>query len=598
MQTFLKQISVIGGFSVMVVLLVANALMTQRQLDVQVENEAWVLHTRQVLYELQQTESLLTDAETGQRGYLLTGDPQYLEPYTRAVGEIDSHIQTLRRLTVDNPTQQTNTAHLEGLAHQKLNELALTLSLFKQGNSAQARAEVSTNKGFNIMVDIRRVLAGMQVEEQRLQAQRAAAYEHSVQATRVSIDIATLVAILGLMALAFAIIKERALRDRYIRKIHDREEWFRVTLTSIGDAVIATDRNGMVTFFNPVAEDLTGISAAEALGKEVASVFPILNEMTGQVAENPVQKVMALGAVVGIANHTALRHADSRLIPIEDSAAPIRDDSEQLIGVVLVFHDVSAERKSQELVRRAEKLAAAARLSATVAHEINNPLEAIMNLIYISKTDSSVPAAIVERLELAEQEIERVAHITRQTLGFYRESSAAEPVDIEALINAVLRMYANRIVAAGISVERNYGACPHVKGVTGELRQVFSNIIANAIDAIGLDGSITITTQFVHGSAAEDGAANGGTVEVVVADTGSGIAPEHLDRIFEPFFTTKRDVGTGLGLWVTREIMERHGGSIQVETSNENGKASGAAFRLHLPIQMPSHGSENGAAAH
>jgi PAS domain S-box-containing protein len=582
----------------MVALLAANAFMTQRQLDVQVQNEIWVLHTRRVLYELQRTESLLADAETGQRGYLLTGDQQYLEPYTSASGEIDSHLENLRRLTSDNPTQQQNTAQLMSLTHQKLDELALTIAFFKQGNAAQARAEVSTNKGLELMNNIRRVLAGMQIEEDRLRDRRAAVYDHSVQVTRVSIDVATLVAILGLMALAFAILKERALRDRHTREINAREEWFRVTLTSIGDAVIATDREGMVTFFNPVAEDLTGIAAAHAKGRDILSVFPIVNEMTGQVAENPVQKVMTLGAVVGLANHTALRHADGRLISIEDSAAPIRDDREQLIGVVLVFRDVSAERKSQDLVRKAEKLATAARLAATVAHEINNPLAAVLNLIYISKTDPAAAPAMVERLALAEQEIERVAHITRQTLGFYRESNAPEPIDIEALIEAVLRMYANKIATAGIRVERNYGACPPLMGVAGELRQVFSNIVANAIDAIGFEGSIAITTQFIADGATGNGVNNGGSVEVVVADTGPGIAAEHLDRIFEPFFTTKKDVGTGLGLWVSREILERHGGSIRALASQEREKPNGAAFRLHLPCNAQAGGSENGAAVH
>jgi PAS domain S-box-containing protein len=598
MQTFLRRISVIGGFAVMAALLVVNAFVTQRQLKVQVENEYWVLHTRQVLYELQRTESLLTNAETGQRGFLLTGDPQYLDPYTLAVGEIDSHIANLRRLTADNPTEQANTAQLIDLSHQKLDELSLTISLFEQGKAGQADEVVSSNKGLELMASIRRVLADMHSQEDRLGATRTASYERSIRLTRLSIDLATLVAVIGLLALAFAILKERALRERHTREIHAREEWFRVTLTSIGDAVIATDRNGVVTFFNMVAEDLTGIAAAEAMGKDILSVFPIVNEVTGQTAESPVQKVMALGAVVGLANHTALRHADGHLTPIEDSAAPIRDDREQLIGVVLVFHDVTADRKSQEVVRRAEKLAAAARLSATVAHEINNPLAAVLNLIYISKTDPAAPPAVVERLALAEQEIERLAQITRQTLGFYRESNAPEPINIEALIDAVLRLYAHKIASIGISVERNYGFCPPVLGVAGELRQVFANIITNAIDAIVRDGAIAISTQFVASAASDNGATNAGIVEVVVADTGSGIAPEHLDRIFEPFFTTKRNVGTGLGLWVTREILERHGGSIEVVASESNGSPSGAAFRLNLPCNSSARESENGTAAH
>jgi PAS domain S-box-containing protein len=158
-----------------------------------------------------------------------------------------------------------------------------------------------------------------------------------------------------------------------------------VTLSGIGDAVIATDRHGIVTFLNPVAETLTGTSLERAKGQTIEEVFPIFNEATHLPAEDPVKKVLEVGSVVGLANHTALMNADGTLIPIEDTAAPIRDDRGQLIGVVLVFRDATKERKAQEIVRKTEKLAAAARLAASVAHELNNPLEAVTNLIYLAK---------------------------------------------------------------------------------------------------------------------------------------------------------------------------------------------------------------------
>ena len=595
MQTFLRRFSIIAGFALLVLLLIGNSLVTKRQLDVQVANDGWVLHTRQVLYELQQTETLLLDAETGQRGYLLTGALSYLEPYNRAITQVDGHIANLAHLTADNPTQQANIAQLSSFAHQKLDELTETVGLYRAGKADQARAIVLSGRGRQDMDNIRAVLSTMQHEETDLYAARAAAYRRSVRITNACLALATIVAIAGLIVLAWFILRDRALRERHTQEIHDREEWFRVTLTSIGDAVIATDRDGIVTFFNPVAETLTGIRAENAVGKEVTTVFPIFNEFSGAPAENPVRKVMSLGTIIGLANHTALRNADGHLIPIEDSAAPIRDDRQQLIGVVLVFHDVVAERKSQEMIRKTEKLAAAARLSATVAHEINNPLAAVVNLIFIAKNDPGTPPSVVQQLTLAEQEIERVAHITRQTLGFYRESNAPEPTQLDALINSVLKMYSNKLGASGIRVLRSFGECPPVLAVAGELKQAFSNILANAIDAASPDGSILIDAHCL--ATGQDGA-----VEVVVADSGAGISPDLIERVFEPFFTTKKDVGTGLGLWVTKEIIERHGGSIAIRPSNGYEGFKGAAFVLQLPclprpqtVDAPSAADENRA---
>jgi PAS domain S-box-containing protein len=595
MQTFLRRFSVIAGFALLVLLLIGNSLITKRQLDVQVGNQVWVLHTRQVLYELEKIEYLLVDAETGQRGYLLTGDPSYLEPYNRAIVQVDSHIASLDRLTTGNPPEQANAARLDSAAHLKLNELTETIALYRGGNTKQAMALVLTGRGKRTMDNIRAIVAAMQSEETDVYAIRLADYQRSVRITSACLVLATIVAIVGLIVLAWFILRERALRDRHTQEIRDREEWFRVTLTSIGDAVIATDREGIVTFFNPVAEALTGIRSADAVGKTVTAIFPIFNEFSGQPAENPVTKVMSLGTIVGLANHTALRHADGHLIPIEDSAAPIRDDRQQLIGVVLVFHDVSAERKSQEIVRKTEKLAAAARLSATVAHEINNPLAAVVNLIFIAKTDPGTPPSVVQQLTLAEQEIERVAHITRQTLGFYRESNAPEPTQLDALINSVLKMYSNKLGSSGIRVQRSFSECPPVLAVAGELKQAFSNILANAIDAAGPDGSIVIDAHCLPANSK-------GAVEVIVADSGAGIAPDTVERVFEPFFTTKKDVGTGLGLWVTKEIIERHGGTITIRPANGYEGFKGAAFVLHLPFatpqpapEAPSSGNANSA---
>jgi len=279
--------------------------------------------------------------------------------------------------------------------------------------------------------------------------------------------------------------------------------------------------------------------------------------------------------VVGLANHTVLQQADGTYIPIEDSAAPVRDDRNKLVGVVLVFRDATHERKSQELLRKTEKLAAAARLASTVAHEINNPLEAIINLMFLTRRLPDMPALASEYLRTMESELDRISHIARQTLGFYRESSIPELIDLPALIDSVLKIYSNKFSNKNITVERNFQQCPPILGMAGELKQVVANLISNAADALDRNGTLRISLTCVEKQ-------DGQIAQISVEDNGSGIKEEHLAKIFEPFFTTKTDVGTGLGLWVTKEIVERHGGRIEVTSPRPD--VAGTIFHIHLPI--------------
>jgi PAS domain S-box-containing protein len=583
MQTFHKRFSVVAGFVLLLAVLIGNAIVMRRQLAVQVDRQAWLLHSRLVLFQLQQVESELKDAETGQRGFLYTSDPKYLAPYRTAISQVEPDIDKLAQLTADNPHQEARIPALRSLSHAKLAELAQTISLFQSGRMDEAGELVLSDKGLFIMNDTRQLITQMNQEEDSIEHARTASYIRSVQVMSASIYLASCLAAFGLIALGWYILREMDLREKHALEIRAREEWFRTTLTSIGDAVIATDQNGKVTFLNPVAEALTGKTLASAKGADIQEVFPIFNEYTHKPADNPVRKVIDLGCVVALANHTALRHTNGTLTPIEDSAAPIRDDRNELIGVVLVFRDVTRERRSQEILRKTEKLAAAARLSATVAHEINNPLEAVVNLVYIAKAEPDAPAAVVHHLTLAEQELERVAHIARQTLGFYRDSHVPESIEVPALIESVLKLYSNKFKIKNIAVERDFGSSLPVRGLQGELKQVLSNLISNATDAVGRNGTIKVVAQCI-----ED--AGGNAVEIVVEDDGPGIPPDHVDRIFEPFFTTKQDVGTGLGLWITKEIIDRHGGSILVRPAND-GQSRGAKFTIHLPVPAE---SENG----
>ena len=345
----------------------------------------------------------------------------------------------------DNPKEQSEAANLRVLINKKLVELAKTISLFRSGNAPAAKALVMSDQGFDLMEGIHALVEQMEQDENSVGNARREAYQRSIRITAACIYLASAVAALGLALLAFSVIRDMRSRERDAAALRQSEEWFRVTLSSIAEGVIATDHQGLISFLNPVAERLTGTSLEDAKGKKIYDIFPILNETTNMPVENPVEKVLTLGMVVGLANHTVLRHREGHLIPIEDSAAPITDDSGHLIGVVLVFRDASHERSLQEVLRRTEKLAAAARLAATVAHEINNPLEAVGNLIFLARTNSNANEAVEQHLKMAEQELSRVSHITRQTLGFYRESTLPSRVDIPTVVEQTLTVYATKL---------------------------------------------------------------------------------------------------------------------------------------------------------
>ncbi len=573
MRQIYKQFSVISGFAILLAVLVINTAVTRQRIAIQNSNQGWVEHTQRVQLELTIVESLLKDAETGQRGYLYTGEAKYLEPYNLAVQQIDSHIATLAELVTDKPQQLSRVMILRNLSKIKLEELATTIALFGEGRKDEARGIVLSDMGMRTMDNFRAAAAEMARDESSLESARLAAVRASGRSLVRTLYLATVLAIIGLVLLAFYIIHEMDQREKHAAEMREREEWFRVTLASIGDAVIATDERGTVIFINPIAEELTGIGLRQAQGQPIHKVFPIFNEQTRNPVDNPVAKVLEQGRIMGLANHTILQHADGHMIPIEDSAAPIFDDHRKLRGVVMVFRDVTGEKQAQEVLRKAEKLAAAGRLAATVAHEINNPLEAVCNLIYLVKNTDSLPENVVGYLNMAEQELERVSHITRQTLGFYRDSSEPGPVVLRDVLESVLRLYENKLKSKSIAVEMDLPDCPPVQALQGEIKQLMANLISNAADAVAHGGKIRISMA---------PADQGDGVEIKIADDGPGVAEKNRAQIFEPFFTTKEDVGTGLGLWVSKEIAERHGGKIEL-SPDRDADLGGAIFTVFLP---------------
>ncbi len=241
--------------------------------------------------------------------------------------------------------------------------------------------------------------------------------------------------------------------------------------------------------------------------------------------------------------------------------------------------EIAVRKKAEDALIISEKLASVARMSAVIAHEINNPLAAVTDLLYLAQTVDGTPDEVLQYLKTADGELKRVAHITRQTLGFYREMNDPTSFRLSSLFDSILDLLQSKIRSKRAIIEKQCDAQVQVTAVYGELRQVFSNLLVNSLDAIREDGRVIL-----RASVSKDSNAGTDRIRIVVADDGRGISGATLPKIFEPFFTTKGSIGNGLGLWVSKQIIEKHGGFIQVRSCT-NGPHQGTTFSVVLPAR-------------
>jgi PAS domain S-box-containing protein len=362
----------------------------------------------------------------------------------------------------------------------------------------------------------------------------------------------------------------------------------RAIFNSANFSSIATDSRGVIQIFNVGAERMLGYIAAEVMNKitpaDISDPQEIITRAAALSLEFGTQITPGFEALVfkasrGIEDIYELTYIrkDGNRLPAVVSVTALRDIDEVIIGYLLIGTDNTARKQAEAALLRSEMLASAGRMAASIAHEINNPLEAISNTLYLVRTAPNVPLVALKYLEIADGELMRIAHITRQTLGFYREFTAATSNCASALIGSVVNLLQAKIRANGANVEQQCEEALQVMGIAGELRQVLANLLANSLDAIGQDGRIV-----VRASASID--PNDGTrrVRIAVADCGSGMAPATKKNMFDPFFTTKGTVGTGLGLWVCKQLVEKNGGSIRVRSTTE-GQRRGTTFSVMLP---------------
>lgn len=580
--------------SIVLAILLINALVSYRATRRLIDNDRMVTHTYEVLAELEGVMSTMDDAETGERGYLLTGEKSYLEPYRSAVGAIHARVERLRSLTADNSDRLARFPALEREIADRLDNLKSQIDLRKSGHPESAKQIALSGVGQRQMDDFRQDIVGMEGEENDLLKRRSEESKASGRYAFLTDFVANLIACALLSSVSYVVISDVTARKRAQEALRQQREWLQVTLSSIGDAVIATDTTGSVTFLNPVAESLTGWKRQEAQGRSLREVFNVVNEQTRQTVENPALRAMREGLIVGLANHTVLIAKDGTETPIDDSGAPIKGAGGKIIGAVLIFRDITERRLVDEerskllASERAarEKAEAASRSKdefvAMISHEIRSPLNSILGwsqMLRSGKYDKAKTERAVEIIErnarAQSQLIEDLLDISRVITG--KLTLNVRSVELAQIIEAALDSIRPAADAKGIQLQARLelrGSL--VSGDPNRLQQIVWNLLSNAVKFTPKNGRVEVSLERIHSH-----------LQITVSDSGVGINPDFLPFVFDRFSqantTSERKYGgLGLGLAIVRHLVELHGGTVRADSQ---GEGQGATFTVTLPIK-------------
>jgi len=351
---------------------------------------------------------------------------------------------------------------------------------------------------------------------------------------------------------------------------------------SSDDVIVSKDLNGIITSWNAAATRVFGYSAEEMIG---ASILKLIPENLHSDEKIIMENIRAGRRVEHF--ETVRRTKSGQLLDVSVTVSPIRDWHGRVIGASKILRDVSSRKRLEQALLQAEKIAATGRMAATIAHEINNPLEAVMNLMYLLRPMIADPAGI-SYFQSVETELGRVSHIAKQTLGYYREHAAATSASIGEIVLHAITIYEPRCKASGIEIKKAINSSRKIMLRRGEMMQVVSNLIMNAIYAMPAGGILSISV--------EDAAESPDGIVLTVQDNGVGIAESDLPRVFEAFFTTHSTVGTGIGLFVAKQFVEGHGGQIEIK-SRQDWEDHGTSVRISLPISTTYDSSGEGVSA-
>ena len=552
-----------------------------------------VVH-RSVIAESAGLLSALIDAETGQRGFLVTGDDHYLAPYDRARARLPEILDHLKKTKVISLRPQTLNA-IQHLAETKLTELEQTIAVRREHGFEAAAAVVRKGVGISTMDQLREQIGRLQDQQEAELRGVAADADQANKARTVAFTLAGLANLL-FMAWAYRRIARemRGREEALAEAMHERTEVQRqkdllaVTLASIGDCVIVTDKIGRITFMNKVAEELTGWTFNEAHLRQVSDVFQIVNEFTRKPVDNPVDKVIKTGVVVGLANHTLLVRKDGSEVPIDDSGAPIRDTDGTMRGVVLIFRDFSEHKEHERKLKEAKDAAETANKAkdqflAMLSHELRTPLTPVLATLNLWEASDELSPSMHADAQMLRRSVELEARIIDDLLDLTRIakgmlSFSPEDTDVHELIGHLVGMCHSEFRGKELAVALHLNAAMHhVYTDAGRLQQVLWNVLKNAAKFTESGGNVSIATS-------NDEERN---IVITVVDTGIGMAPETMSRLFTPFeqgeqLISRRYGGLGLGMAISSALVELLGGSL---AAFSEGLGKGSTFTITFPAK-------------
>jgi len=368
---------------------------------------------------------------------------------------------------------------------------------------------------------------------------------------------------------------ELAERKRVEEALSRSEGHLRTIVDNLPIGVLFTDAQGNLIFANAALQQIWG--GVRFGGVEQYAAYKGWWASTGKQVK--AEEWAAYRAVrngeTSVNEVIEIETFDGQRKTIFNSAFPVRDEKGRIVGAVVTNEDITERQHGQESLIRSEKLASAGRMAATIAHEINNPIAAVMNLLYVLGANPSLDADAAKLITVIDEEIGRLANISRTTLGFYRNDSDHSVVNVAKLLDEAVELYSRKVQENSIYVDRRHVTEQFVSANEGELRHLFANLISNSVDACPSGGRLLLRVIPFR----EWGNSQKPGLKITIADNGRGIDPRHRRNIFEPFFTTKETVGNGLGLWVSKTIVQKHGGTIRVRSS----QGRGTVFQIFLP---------------
>ena len=539
---------------------------------------------RHAMTGLEEIFSTMQDAETGQRGFVLTGDENYLEPFKSAQARFPQFAERLQLLTaVGVPGEES--AQLERAINDKFGELNRTIELRRQGGLDPAVEAIRSGAGKEAMDRIREVVGRIRdQQESQLQTERRGGAIATRERTIVflgSAGVTLLVLLWGFLRIRHAIEE----RNAALLQRQQERDLLSTTLASIGDCVIVTDVDGRITFMNAVASAVTGWTLQETKGRPLKEIFRIINEESRAPVEDPVEKVIRTGVIVGLANHTVLIRKDGSEIPIDDSGAPIRAPEGELEGVVLVFRDFSETKKVQRELLAAKETAEAGNRAkdnfiAMVSHELRTPLTPVLATLNLWEMKEDLPADLENDVQMLHRNVELEARMIDDLLDLTRMSRGIlsirpEVVDVHATLHQLVSLHDSEIQGKRLNLSMQTGAKRHfVQADATRLHQVIWNILRNAINFTDYKGSLGIET-----------ADEGEQIAITIRDSGVGMSSETLSRVFMPFEQADRARseqygGLGLGLSISYALAKQMGGTL---TAESEGLGKGSQFTLRLP---------------